>query len=131
MEFCFISVFHNIRTRMHKGRLFGTGISRALIIGTWVQPICLAAKAGKAEEMSSVVVKSALAMSTGFRSGLAARIAPSNSWTAESTLSLESESIVVAPRIPRVVIMPPKNKKSEPFGSLYLDTQEIIFLPTA
>jgi hypothetical protein len=47
-----------------------------------------------------------------------------------STFVPVSDSIVVAPRIPRMLMSAPKNKKSEPFGSLFRYTG-IFILPIA
>ena len=79
ISLCGMSVFQWTRTRITFLKLPGTGISRAHIIGTMLQPICRAACAGKVAARSSVTVKMALPTSSGFMPSFSFKIASSNS----------------------------------------------------
>lgn len=91
------------KTRMHLSRLPGTGISRAHISGTSVQPSPRAATAGNSASRSSVRLKIALAISSVCKS-LWRIINCRSSVVAERISSRLLCSTVVAPRMPRQYI---------------------------
>ncbi len=100
-------------TRIHFGRLSGTGISFAHIRATPVQPRVRAARAGNCASRSSVTVKITLAISSARRSFLLISNCRSSSVRASISSRLLC-STVVAPRIPRQYIsqQTPFNRKN-------------------
>jgi hypothetical protein len=97
--------------RIHLPRLRGTGISRAHISATSVQPNWRAARAGNSASRSSVTVKITLATSSA-HSSLRVTSNCSSSVVAESISARVLHSTVVAPLIPR------KFNSTHPFSSL-------------
>ena len=87
--------------RRHKGREPGTFISCPQRRATWVQPICLAARAGNSALRSGLAVKKAEATSS-MSIPFASTIAPRSSVVAARIASRVLALTVVAPRTPRV-----------------------------